>query len=395
MQSVSSRFLTELRESHYVALKATLYPPGLSPVVAKVIGGSLRADRDARVRRQGSLSVAFSLQDSAAVIRNLPFGGYAKLERGIQFADGSRELVPVGYLRIDALNWQGEAGEAILTLVDRMAQVQDEPFLVPWVPIGLKPSDAIKAAVYEVFGDTITYTIATTPASEPTIGEAVYDQDRAQAISDLASSISAEAYFTPDGNFRLAPSPDLNTLTPAWTVDAGEGGAMEDVQENLDRTSVRNGVAVRGQATPEAAPIFSLATDTDPASPTRWGGPFGKVALITSLTSVVTQAQADSTAASLLRLRLGLARTLTMASLPNPALEPGDAISVEFADGRTETQLVNAVEIPLDTIGPIRLVTTSQWRPDVAQPGRSLRLYSGDLAWQELQGAEVAEEVPA
>jgi hypothetical protein len=68
---------------------------------------------------------------------------------------------------------------------------------------------------------------------------------------------------------------------------------------------------------------------------------------------------------------------------------------VEFADGRTETQLVNAVEIPLDTIGPIRLVTTSQWRPDVAQPGRSLRLYSGDLAWQELQGAEVAEEVPA
>ena len=58
--------------------------------------------------------------------------------------------------------------------------------------------------------------------------------------------------------------------------------------------------------------------------------------MIVNLTGVSSQAQADSTAASLLNLRLGLARTVTLRGVPNPALEPGDLIEITYTDGRTE-----------------------------------------------------------
>ena len=118
---------------------------------------------------------------------------------------------------------------------------------------------------------------------------------------------------------------------------------MLAASETLDRSNVRNGVAVLGQLSADLPPIYALATYDDPTAPTRWAGPFGKVALLVSSTTVQTQAQADETAASLLNLRLGLQRTLTVSSLPNPALEPDDLLEFVFADGRVEQQYVNAV----------------------------------------------------
>ena len=147
--------------------------------------------------------------------------------------------------------------------------------------------------------------------------------------------------------------------------------------------SVRNGVAVRAQADPTLPPIYALATDADPASPTRWAGPFGKVPLIVDSTSIQTQAQADSTAASLLNLRLGLSRTLELRGVPNPALEPGDLIEIVHADGRSELQYVNALAIGLDPAGELSLLTRANWRPEPLLRSK-VQIYFGERAWREL-----------
>ena len=70
-----------------------------------------------------------------------------------------------------------------------------------------------------MFGDTIAYHVTTTPASEPTIVDATYTGDRAQAISDLAATIDAEAYFDAEGDLVVAPRDPGST--PVWDVDAG------------------------------------------------------------------------------------------------------------------------------------------------------------------------------
>jgi Domain of unknown function (DUF5047) len=393
MLAVSSRFLAALRQTHTVTVEATLYRPSApaTPIAVDVIGGSMGADVDARSLRQASLEVAFSLGDelTAEAVRELPFGGYARIERGIRYASGELELVQLGRFRIENVTWPELQGLATLTLADRMAQVADESFTTPYVPTGMKATDAIVDIVNDVF-PSIAYHVTTNPATEPALGDTAYVADRAAAVSDLASGISADAFFDNLGDFVLRPKPAI-LGEPVWTIDAGAQGVLVAAAESLDRSSVRNGVAVRAQADPTLPPIYALATDTDPASPTRWGGPFGKVALIVDSTSIQTQAQADSTAANLLNLRLGLSRTLELKGVPNPALEPGDLIEIVHADGRSELQYVNAISIGLEAGGELTLTTRANWRP---QPlGRSQpRIYAGRAAWREL---DEAKQVPA
>jgi Domain of unknown function (DUF5047) len=397
MLAVTPEFLAALRGPHVVAIAATIIPPTGAPAEAPIIGGSLRMDRDARVRRQGSLVVAHDLEANLDYLRELPFGGYVRIERGVRFPDGTLERPTIGMLRVGTVSWSRPTGEATLELADRMAQIQDEPFPFPWAPAGLKPSDAAVQAVRDVFGATIAYHVSTDPASEPALADnTVYDQDRAQAIGDLASGVHAVARFDAAGDFLLAPAPgDIDGAPLAWTIDVGPTGVLTEVAENLDRSAVRNGVAVRGQADSTSPPFYALAVDDDPASPTRWGGPFGKVAVITSSTSIGSQEQADATAASLLNIRLGLARAVTLRGVPNPALEPDDVILARYPDDREERLLVNSVQLPLEPDGAMDVGATGHFRPAALRSKRDrprLRVYRGPGAWRELADARL---VPA
>src|SRR5262245_6513777 len=185
MLAVSERFLDALAGSHTISVAAAVYHPDdlTSPIPVEVVSGDVTADRDARVRRQASLDIPFALADpfTRELARALPYGGYATIERGIRFADGSIERVQLGRFRVDAVTWSELEGVASLTLVDRFAQIQDEPLLAPYAPAGQHPSDAAVALVMEVFGGSIAYHVLTDPASEPLLGDAVYTDDRASA----------------------------------------------------------------------------------------------------------------------------------------------------------------------------------------------------------------------
>ena len=393
MLTVTDRFLAALRESHTVSVAAYLYPAsGGDPILVPVIGGSVTVDRDAAVRRQATLDIAFALGDTVTddLIRELPFGGYATVERGILFADGTDERVQLGMFRIDSVVWTELQGQASLTLNDRMAQIQDEAFVTPYDPVGLTATAAVVALVEQVFGSNIAYHVLTSPGSESALVDTVYDEDRGQAISDLASSVNAEAFFDNNGDFVIRPRATVGPV--AWTVDAGTGGVLVASTETLDRSTVRNGVAVRGQSSADVPPFYSLATYDDPSAPTRWGGPFGKVVLVSESTAVTTQAQADATAASLLNLRLGMSCTVALNTVPNPAIEPGDLIEIVYADGRTEQQLVNAVQLDLGADAELQITTTGQYLGASTLELPTVRLYQGPELWQQLDGARL---VPA
>jgi hypothetical protein len=391
MLPVSDRFLAALRETHSISVAASVYRPSAPtlPIAVQPLGGSLTIDRDARVRRQASLDVAFTLTDQVTrdTVRELPFGGQAVIERGIRYADGTVERVQLGRFRVESIVWQELQGQATLTLADRMAQIQDEPFVTPFAPAGLHPSDAVVHAVFQVFGDSILYRVETDPASEPVLQDVVYDEDRSAALSDLASSVNAETMFDQNGDFLIRPRD--RSAEVAWTVDAGDRGVMVAAAETLDRSSVRNGVLVRGQESADLPPFEALATYDDPSAPTRWGGPFGKVALISSSTAITSQEQAEATARSLLNLRLGLARTLTLQSVPNPALEPDDLIELVFADGRTEIQTINSVQLGLDSGGELALTTSSQLLAATELAPQRARVFAGAAAWRELADARL------
>jgi hypothetical protein len=387
---VSDRFLAALRDVHAMSVAAYLIRPGETEQhEVRVTGGSVDMNAAARVLRQGTLDLAYSREDTATaeLLADMPYGGYCIIERGLRFADGTMERVRLGTFRVESVVQAELSGVASLTLADRYAQVQDEPFAAPWSPNGLKASDALVALVRQVFGDTIQYRIETTPASEPVISTAtIYDQDRTEAISDLASSISAEAIFDAYGDFVVRPNYRADA-EPVWTIDAGERGVLVKGEAQIDRSSVRNGVSVRGQPDSELPPVYGLAVYDNPDSPIRWGGPFGRVVMIADSTTVTSQAQAEAVARSLLNLRLSLTRTLNLEAVPNPALEPEDMVQVVFPDGHREEQALKEVHVGLGTDASLGLIAVDKYAADF-EPTR-LRLLRGEEATRELQLALV------
>ena len=386
MQPASPEFLASLRFSHVIAAAAELIFPGETTTIpVPVEAGTITIDRTAQHRRSGTITIPWSLranEDLGIDIRTLALGGYALVHRGLRYASGDTELILMGRLRVESVTWDTLAASASLELADRNAQVADEPFSAPYSASGQTPAQAATGIVYGVFGDAIAYHTPYSPTS--TLGDITYTGQRTDALSALEQSYAAETYFDANGDFVFAAKPgDAEPIV--WTVDASATGVMINAQESLDRTGIYNGVLVTGQGDADQPPVTGLAIYSDPASPVRWAGPFGKVALLADSTSVTTDEDAAATASSLLNLRLKQTRSLTLTTAPNPALEAGDTIGVEFPDGRSETHLIDATTIDLATDAQ-QITTRTLFAPTTSE------MLHGPDAWHELSDARL---VPA
>lgn len=388
MRPTTDTFDRLVRQSHVIAARCRLVFPGdtdLDAVEVPVQGGQIRSDRTARNRRAGTVDIPWSLRNSADLgvdVRTLALGGYVLLERGVRYASGDTELILLGRLRVESVSWDTLEASASLELADRMAQVADEQFTAPYAAGGQAAAAAAVGIVTQVFGATIGYSTPYAPTD--VMSDVYYSGSRTEALTALEQAVGGESYFDANGDFVFARRPTGDEPV-VWTIDAGIEGTMVAARESLDRTGVYNGVLVQGQATADAPPITALATYDDPTSPIRWGGPFGRVALVSQSSSVQTIEQAAATAQSLLRLRLMQTRSLELTAAPNPALEAGDTVRIVFPDGRDEHHLLDAVQTDVGT-GAQSIITRSQVQTaavadlDVARD----RLFYGRQAWQEL-----------
>jgi hypothetical protein len=383
MQPTSSLFTEKLRQSHIIAAECDLIWPGVTDdadaINVPIEAGSITIDRTAQNRRSGSITIPWSLQADLGVdLRTLPLGGYALVYRGMRFGDGSIELVLLGRLRVESVSWDTQAASASLELADRQAQIRDEPFTVPYAAAGQTAAQAATGIVRQVFGSAISYLTPYNPAG--VLGDITYTGQRTDALADLEQAFAAETYFNANGDFVFAAKPSGGDPV-VWTVDASANGVMINASENLDRTGVYNGVLVTGQPEADQPPISALAIYDAAGSPIRWGGPFGKVAMLADSMTATTTDQCLATAQSLLNLRLKQTRNLTLTAAPNPALEAGDTIEVVFPDGRTETHLVDATTINLGTDAQ-QIITRTMFAP--SSSGRV-----GAAAWAELHDARL------
>ena len=98
-------------------------------------------------------------------------------------------------------------------------------------------------------------------------------------------------------------------------------------------------------------PIWGVATDDNPLSPTYWLGSYGQVPRFWESGHITSQAQADHVAARQLSTHLGATRTISFDSVPNPALDTGDSVLVVYPDGHSELHVVDVLTIPLSPSG--------------------------------------------
>ncbi|MFF7408697.1 DUF5047 domain-containing protein [Streptomyces lydicus] len=371
MLAVSPRWAPALTTDHGLSVKVNVLYNGA--IVAEDIAftdGSVKVDRGSDVRRSLSLSIADPSEFPVDPTDNFAvYGQRIYVERGITYLDGTSERVPVGTFVITSvsgnihtgpLSIQASGLELLLkralwdTAQSTSAYASPRAFLAFHIP------DTIPGASFVDASTNGAGALATKVWDART--------DKWAAFAEVAASVGAELFCDASGTFRLVDIPDPSDLTKpvVWDVTTGESGVMVSATMELTADGVFNrAVAVGENAADNTAPVSAEAKITDTTDPLYYGGPFGKVTKAFSSSLITTTAQAQTTANALLRKYRAPNRTVSLETVPNPALDAGDRIRVDYGSAYLpEIHIAHAFEIPLSTGGGSFHIATVSGKAD-------------------------------
>ena len=325
------------------------------------IDGNVRATLNSRVARVLNLTVDrswFPLTKSGAIDTGgllAPFGNRLRAYRGIQYGDGSIVQFPVFYGRIEQVQMT-RAGSVSLAGNDLAADVVDALFESPQSSI---PANTItqefKRLVRGALPDAV---FGTSDLTATLIAPIAWQSDRAQALDDMSATVAMLWYPLADGSFvqRLTPwtKPGLSPVL-SLTDGSGPQGSISDWTITVSRTGVYNSVVFTSERQDGSAPVYAVARDTNPNSPTYYLGNFGQKPLLVQNQAALTQQQCLLAAQSGLKVATAITQTWDPVSImPDASLELGDLISMS-ADGATSQQVITGFTLPLRETGDMSL----------------------------------------
>lgn len=349
VRPVSDSFKAALTRSHTLAVRVDLLVGGQVvqqglPLAAS--SGTVTLDRTAAIRGRCDITLA----DPALIPKSVfdpitPFGNELQLWRGVALAQGP-ELVSLGVFGIQTSESDPSGAALKVAGLDRAQRVADALFeSTETIAAGTPVPEAIQTLISNGVAG-ITFRFAGSDAVTPLL---VFDpnssSDRWAACQALAASIGCDLYFDGVGVCVLAPVPDVSS-GPVATLADGPDGVVVSLDKNWDRGPAYN--AVVGSSSGTGPPIQAVARDIDPTSASYYYGPFGKKPLLYQA-PFTTQLQAQNSVDAKLRQVLGVAQSLDLSVVPNPALEPGDILAVRRLKlGVDEIDVLDSTTIPLD-----------------------------------------------
>lgn len=361
MRPVTQRFLDTVRSSHRMVARARLVAPGqtgVSPTGTEIpiLGGDVRFDATAQVRSTVDLTTVWPWPTANGDLFT-PYGTELFVERGVVYGDGVREWVSLGYFRIDAID-QADAPDGPVTVrgSDRMAGIVDARVLAPFqYAAATSVSTIFGALVGEVY-PTLPITFDFAASGTSFTSSHIIEADRYDFLNDIAQSLGKVMHFDYTGGLVVKTAPD--PTVPVYKVNHGAGGVLVEMSRRLTRDGVFNAVVATGEQPGETAPVRGVAYDLHPASPTYWDGTFGKVPRFYSSSFLASNAQCVAAAEAMLNRSKGLPYNVQFTTVPNPALEPLDAVAVSYSDtARVEIHVIDTIDIPL-TPGAAMTATT-------------------------------------
>ena len=359
MRTASARFLRTITESHQAVVRIDVldYRAVTDPVTQSaatvildgVTAGTVNLDQNAATRARLDLTVegATDLVPTGPDDLLAPYGNEIRAWRGVRYADGTEELISVGVFRIEsATSTSTPNGLGIaVTGLDRSALLIEARFETPYsIPAGTNYIDAL-LEVLQLGYPSIQTDFPTTAHTTPLL-VAEEGADRWAFAQDMATALGLRLYFDADGVCVAVPV--ANGLTPVASIAEGEGGVLVSAERGLDRAGSYNRVIAAGESSTGGAPVRGVASDDRLGSPTRYGGPYGRVPMFYKSPLLTTDDQALAAAESLLNKQLGSTQTVGFGSVTNPALEPDDTVRITRAALELdEAHVIDTLGIPL------------------------------------------------
>lgn len=357
------RYLEALRFSHTPYFRVDVHDSsgGILYGGLPFTDGTVSADRGSDCRYTLGLTVPIAALPFESADLLAPFGNRLAVYSGLTYPDGSTAVIPVGLYRIEDVSGDMDRGPISINAKGLEAAIIDDKFTAPRnFPATTDLVSTVTALIQETLP---TAAVTSLVSGSPTIATKTWDADsgRWDAIKEMAASVGCEVYADAVGAFTIAPIPDIDTATVDWDVEAGEGGVLVKEVWNTTRDGVYNAVLAVGENTSDnSAPTSSLVTDTDIASATYYGGPFGKRPFRYSSSLITSSGQAQVVAIAKLRDLRAPNTSVDLSAIPNAGLEPGDCLRVVSGNGMTDLHLVQSLSLALTEDGDFPIKTISR-----------------------------------
>lgn len=308
--------------------------------------GDVKFDSTADIRSTVDLTTSFGFPADADGLLT-PYGNELFVERGV-YVGGERVFVSQGYFRIYSVDQDtAPDGEVVIAARDRMSGIIDAQREQPFqFGEGTSIGAVFDFLVGEVYPSAVIDYDFDEGATLFTTSH-IIESDRYTFLKDIADSLGKVMYWDYRGHLQVVTAPD--PTSPVFSVDHGDGGVAISVSRSLNREGAFNAFIVVGEQAGETLPVRAVAYDLNPASPTMWGGPFGKVPTKTTSSFVTTAVQAQAAADAQRDRSIGVPYEIDFSMVPLPALEPLDPVLVSFSDQRpAEVHVLQTLTIPLN-----------------------------------------------
>ena len=363
MYAISQDFRDALVKSHQIATRVEILSANqVAAVLDVVVAGTVTVERQASTRRRCQITlvdVDGTLTPDSATDLLTPYGNEIRLHRGVTFADGTTEVVPLITARIARVEVSDTNAGVVISLTgyDRSRSVSRAKFTEPYQ---VAEATNYATAIEDLIADRVPNTEFQFGATNYTTPALVFlegDDPWAKAV-EMANACGMDVYFDSLGVCRLRPEPDPSEASHTdWSYSEGSEATMLGMLKVHDDERMYNGVIVTGESTSLDAPVRGEAWDDNPASPTYRSGQYGSVPEFVRSAYVTTEAQATEAAEAQLRSRLGLSERVSFPALVNPAHDVGDLITVTRDDILVAaTYVLDSVTLPLEAEGTMQAI---------------------------------------
>jgi hypothetical protein len=375
LYDVSDRFLDVISGSHRAVVRVQVLPTatgqfpqfGANPtggIELPLVDGDVKLTSTADVNGSVDFTISGDYWD---VLQ--PYGAELFVERGVDFGDGTRELVPCGYYGIEEIS-RDNLGPVRVAAFDRGRRLQRNRVLYPIefaagtthraifdclvngkLPSGESPNN------YGMFlTGQVPVVFSGYDPDLAKIGSSLLCEDDSRAfLAKIADARGCVLRFARTGELLVQPRNLAPGADPVYTVKPGAGGNLVSWSQKVTRDGVYNMIVARG-SDPANPTGYRLAYNVEAGSPLKWDGPFGVVTRYYASPLLLTNESADIAAETVLSRYKGLPSSLSMMAVPNPALDPLDVVQATLG-ATTATHLVDEVSIPLAGSQPVEIVT--------------------------------------
>lgn len=320
------------------------------------IGGTVSATLGNRVSRNLDLTLDETLYPVFPDAILAPYGKRIRVTAGIQFAEGTlyRWVIFTGRIQndVNAVN-----GQVTLSAADRGNEVVEAEFLAP-------QNSNFGATVFDQFQDLIitgvpdaTFGISDRPPLRMPL--LAWESDRAGALDEMATSAGTYWYALANGDFVLRRYAFGTDAPSVLTLHDGPDGTINAAPAR-GRFNIYNSVTVTGERADGTAPVYGVAQDLNPASPTYVLGEFGLRHITLRLRTPQTQGDALGAALDYLKTSVALTEAWTWGQPMDAALELGDVVTLNARGESGIIQVVSAFVISLEAAGAMSVTGRAQ-----------------------------------